>query len=159
MSLTSEAQAIILSGTLKAHSSVFGRDGEIVYDADDNSQYPRLKFLSWWKWGWFIISMITMMIRMSMITMMMMMITMITKWWENNDDDHNDDDNDLSNKLSLVGFRWTPLHSVGVDHPVEVFPACGHHHDGYDYHYNDDYDDYCNFDVDDINCPCLTKEQ
>ena len=43
---TSEAQAIILSGTLKAHSSVFGRDGEIVYDADDNSQYPRLKFLS-----------------------------------------------------------------------------------------------------------------
>ena len=38
MSLTSEAQAIILSGTLKAHSSVFGRDGEIVYDADDNSQ-------------------------------------------------------------------------------------------------------------------------
>ena len=103
-----------------------------------------------------------MIIRMSMITMMMMMmmITMITKWWENNDDDHNDDhnddDNDLSFKLSLVGFRWTPLHSVGVDHPVEVFPACGHHHDGYDYHNNDD---YCNYDVDDINCPCLTKEQ
>ena len=37
---------------------------------------------------------------------------------------HDDDDDDLSFKLALVGFRWTPFHSVGVDHPVEVRPAC-----------------------------------
>ena len=62
---------------------------------------------------------------------------------DDDDDDGDDDDDNLCFELALVGFRWTPLHSVWVNHPLEVCPAFdddveGDDDDGDDYDQHDD---------------------
>ena len=70
------------------------------------------------------------------------MLMIIMNDWNHDDDENNHYDDDPSFKLALVGFGWTPFHSVWVDHPVEVLPDCVHgdHFDHFDE--NDDEFDY-----------------
>ena len=80
----------------------------------------------------------------------MMLTTIIIRigCWGEDDDNQNyeeDDDEDadvidLCFKLALVWFTWSPLHSVRVNHPLEVFPAHVNNYHGDDGDDDDDND-------------------